>query len=251
MIDSEWKKKLVVIFEALCVATQEFCEDHDLPEIWIWQYVDINKKPSWLSETEKSQSNSAIDTDNDDGTESGIDNVNGTGIESSTENGGTESGTGNVIGTGAGFGSDNNEDTEISNTEDSFVGSESANNNDTGIIGVIDKFTLNGEPIKFKRQIFKIFQFLVEKKSRLHVWKSAQLCSDLKFENISFVEKSTKEFIVQHKHRYKNMRWIVISVDDVITLKADQYPHISVMIKWLRDLENIFLSRNNFIKIVG
>jgi len=43
-IDSEQKKKLTVIFETLCVATQEFCEERVFSETWAWQYADINKK---------------------------------------------------------------------------------------------------------------------------------------------------------------------------------------------------------------
>ncbi len=221
MTDPERKKELAAIFEALCVATQEFCEDHGLPETWAWQYADINKEPSWLSEAEEPQSNSATDTGNGGGTESGTGNANGTGngsgIEPSTGNSGTESGTGNANGTGAGSGSGNGEDTEMSNTGDPSAGTGSANNGDTGITGAMDKLTLDGEPIKSKRQVFKTFQFLVEEKSGLHVWKSAQLCGDLKPEDIPSVGKPTKEFIAEHKHRYKSMRWIAMSVDDAIT----------------------------------
>ena len=253
--DPERKKELAAIFEALCVATQEFCEDHGLPETWAWQYADINKEPSWLSEAEEPQSNSAIDTGNGDGTESGTGNANGTGngsgIEPSTGNGGTESGTGNANGADAGSGSSNGEDTEMSNTGDPSAGTGSANNGDTGITGAMDKLTLDGEPIKSKRQVFKTFQFLVEEKSGLHVWKSAQLCGDLKPEDIPSVGKPTKEFIAQHKHRYKSMRWIAMSVDDAITSGAGQYPRISVMVEWLGDLEDTLLSRSDLIKIAG
>lgn len=237
--DPERKKELAAIFEALCVATQEFCEDHGLPETWAWQYADINKEPSWLSEAEEAQSNSATDTGN------------GSGIEPSTDNSGTESGTGNANGTGAGSGSGNGEDTEMSNTGDPSAGTGSANNGDTGITGAMDKLTLDGEPIKSKRQVFKTFQFLVEEKSGLHVWKSAQLCGDLKPEDIPSVGKPTKEFIAQHKHRYKSMRWIAMSVDDAITSGAGQYPRISVMVEWLGDLEDTLLSRSDLIKIAG
>lgn len=249
--DPERKKELAAIFEALCVATQEFCEDHGLPETWAWQYADINKEPPWLSEAEEPQSNSATDTGNGGGTESGTDNANGTGIEPSTGSGGTESGTGNATGTGAGSGPGNGEDTEMSNTGDPSAGTGSANNGDTGITGAMDKLTLDGEPIKSKRQVFKTFQFLVEEKSGLHVWKSAQLCGDLKPEDIPSVGKPTKEFIAQHKHRYKSMRWIAMSVDDAITSGAGQYPRISVMVEWLGDLEDTLLSRSDLIKIAG
>jgi len=91
----------------------------------------------------------------------------------------------------------------MSNTGDPSAGTGSANNGDTGITGAMDKLTLDGEPIESKRQVFKTFQFLVEEKSGLHVWKSAQLCGDLKPEDIPSVGKPTKEFIAQHKHRYK------------------------------------------------
>lgn len=253
--DPERKKELAAIFEALCIATQEFCEDHGLPETWAWQYADINKEPSWLSEGEEPQSNSVTDAGNGGGTESGTGNAdgtgNGSGIESSTGNGGTESGTGNANGTGAGSNSGNGEDTEMSNTGDPSAGTGSADNGDTGITGAMDKLTLDGEPIKSKRQVFKTFQFLVEEKSGLHVWKSAQLCGDLKPEDIPSVGKPTKEFIAQHKHRYKSMRWIAMSVDDAITSGAGQYPRISVMVEWLGDLEDTLLSRSDLIKIAG
>jgi len=94
----------------------------------------------------------------------------------------------------------------MSNIGDPSAGTRSTNNGDTRIIGAMDKLTLDDESIKFKRQVFKTFQFLVEERLGLHVWKSTQLCGDLKFENILFVEKSTKEFIAQHKHWYKSMR---------------------------------------------
>ncbi|MCJ1280630.1 Glutamine-rich protein 2 [Puttea exsequens] len=255
--DPERKKELAAIFKALCVATQEFCEDYGLPETWAWQYADINKEPSWLSEAEEPQSNSATNTGNRGGTESGTGNADGTGndsgIEPSTGNSGTESGTGNANGpgadSGAGSSAGNGEDTEMSNTGDPSAGTGSANNGDTGIIGAMDKLTLDSEPIKSKRQVFKTFQFLVEEKSGLHVWKSAQLCGDLKPEDIPSVGKPTKEFITQHKHRYKSMRWIAMSVDDAITSGAGQYPRISVMVEWLGDLEDTLLSRSDLIKI--
>ena len=139
----------------------------------------------------------------------------------------------------------------MSNTGDPSAGTGSANNGDTGITGALDKLTLDGEPIKSKRQVFKTFQFLVEEKSGLHVWKSAQLCGDLKPEDIPSVGKPTKEFIAQHKHRYKSMRWIAMSVDDAITSGAGQYPRISVMVEWLGDLEDTLLSRSDLIKIAG
>lgn len=253
--DPERKKELAAIFEALCVATQEFCEDHGLPETLAWQYADINKEPSWLSEAEEPQSNSVTDAGNGGGTESGTSNAdgsgNGSGMESSTGNSGTESGTGNANGTSAGSNSGDGEDTEMSNTGDPSAGTKSANNGDMGITGAMDKLTLDGEPIKSKRQVFKTFQFLVEEKSGLHVWKSAQLCGDLKPEDIPSVGKPTKEFIAQHKHRYKSMRWIAMSVDDAITSGAGQYPRISVMVEWLGDLEDTLLSRSDLIKIAG
>ena len=250
---------MAAIFEALCVATQDFCEDHGLPKTWAWQYADINQEPSWLSEAEEPQSNSVTNAGNGGGTESGTGNADGTGndsgIEPSTGNSGTESGTGNANGpgadSGAGSSAGNGEDTEMSNTGDPSAGTGSANNGDTGIVGAMDKLTLDGEPIKSKRQVFKTFQFLVEEKSGLHVWKSAQLCGDLKPEDIPSVGKPTKEFITQHKHRYKSMRWIAMSVDDAITSGASQYPRISIMVEWLGDLEDTLLSRSDLIKIAS
>ena len=115
----------------------------------------------------------------------------------------------------------------------------------------LNKVTLDGEPIISKRQVFKTFQFLVEESSGLHVWKSAQLCGDLKPENILSVEKPTKEFIAQHKQRYKSMRWIAMSVDDAVTSGAGQYPRISVMVEWLGDLKNTLMSRSDLICITG
>jgi len=44
-----------------------------------------------------------------------------------------------------------------------------ANNNNTRMSEVMNKLTLNNESIKFKRKLFKNFQFLIKKKSRLHV----------------------------------------------------------------------------------
>ena len=115
----------------------------------------------------------------------------------------------------------------------------------------LNKVTLDGEPIISQRKVFKTFQFLVEESSGLHVWKSAQLCGDLKPENIPSVEKPTKEFIAQHKHRYKGMRWIAMSVDDAVTSGAGQYPRISVMVEWLGDLEDTLMSRSDLIRIAG
>ena len=115
----------------------------------------------------------------------------------------------------------------------------------------LNKVTLDGEPIISKRQVFKTFQFLVEESSGLHIWKSAQLCGDLKPEDIPSVEKPTKEFIAQHKHRYKGMRWIAMSVDDAVTSGAGQYPRISIMVEWLGDLEDTLMSRSDLIRIAG
>lgn len=88
----------------------------------------------------------------------------------------------------------------------------------------LNKVTFDGEPIISKRQVFKTFQFLIEESSGLHVWKSAQLCGDLKPENIPSVERPTKEFIAQHKHWYKGMRWIAMSVDDTVTSGLGNIP---------------------------
>ena len=111
--------------------------------------------------------------------------------------------------------------------------------------------TLDGEPIISKRQVSKTFQFLVEETSGLYVWKSAQLCDDLEPEDIPSVEKPTKEFIAQYKHRYKSMCWIAMSIDDVVTSGAGQYPRISVMVEWLGDLEDTLMTRSDLIRIAG
>ncbi len=58
---------------------------------------------------------------------------------------------------------------KMRNAEDSPADAKSVNNSDTKISEVIDKLTLNDESIIFKRKVFKNFQFLVEKKSELHV----------------------------------------------------------------------------------
>ena len=234
--DPEQKKELAAVFEALCVATQEFCDDHGLLQTWAWEYADINKEPSWLSEAEEPGSSSADNTGNSSGAgnDAGIGNGAGTG-----------SGTSNANGTG------NNEDTEMNDAADPTANAESATNGDTAISEAMDKLTLDGEPILSKRQVFKNFQFLVEEKSGLHVWKSTQLCGDLKPENIPSVKKPTKEFIAQHKHRYKGMRWIAMSVDDAITSGAGQYPRITVMVEWLGELEDTLMSRNDLIRIAG
>ena len=57
----------------------------------------------------------------------------------------------------------------MSNTGDLSAGTASTNNSDTGITRAIDRLTLDGEPIKSKRQVFKTFQFLVKEKSGLYI----------------------------------------------------------------------------------
>jgi len=94
------------------------------------------------------------------------------------------------------------EDEDLSDATDA----ETANNDDTEMSEAMDKLTLDGEPIKSKRKLFKNFQFLVEEKSGLHVWKSAEVPANLDLNTITSIEKPTKEFIAQHKHRYKSMR---------------------------------------------
>ncbi|KAL8823040.1 MAG: hypothetical protein Q9191_006240 [Dirinaria sp. TL-2023a] len=42
--DPEQKKELAAIFQTLCVATQEFCNDRGLSDTWAWQYADITKE---------------------------------------------------------------------------------------------------------------------------------------------------------------------------------------------------------------
>ena len=237
--DPEQNKELAAIFQTLCVATQEFCEDRGLPETWAWQFADINKEPAWLSEAEGSGSvlNEGNSDDSSGGNKATGDTANGSATESGNDSGDATS-SGNVAttgtGTGTGSGSEENIDTEMRDVDEA-----------------LEKLTLDGEPVISKRQVFKTFQFLIEESSGLHVWKSAQLCGDLKPENIPSVEKPTKEFIAQHKHRYKSMRWIAMSVDDAVTLGAGQYPRISVMVEWLGDLEDTLMTRSDLIRIAG
>ena len=47
------------------------------------------------------------------------------------------------------------------------------------------------------------------------------------------------------------MRWIAMSVDDVIKSSAGQYPRISVMVEWLRDLEDTLILGSNLIKVAS
>ncbi len=42
-----------------------------------------------------------------------------------------------------------------------------------------------------------------------------------------------------------------MSVDDAITSGAGQYPRISVMVEWLRDLEDTLMSRSDLIRIAN
>ena len=233
----EKKEELAAVFETHCIATQEFCEEHGFPQTWAWQYADITKEPPWLSEAEGSQSSSDTANDSDMGTE----NTGGATNEASNEFGNisvTTADAGNSAGTGpsaqSGSGSGSGFDTEMG-----------------GVTDTLDKLTLDGEPIFSKRKGFKRFQFLVEESSGLHVWKSAQLCGDLNPEDIHSVEKPSIGFIAQHKHRYKGIRWIAMSVDDAITLGAGQYPRIAVMVEWLGDLEDTLLSRSDLNCIAG
>ena len=147
-----------------------------------------------------------------------------------------ESGTGtraSTVPVADGSGSNNQEDTEIRDAVDQPGGAASANNSDTAMNEAMHKLTLDGEPIEAKRKFFKSFQSLITDKSGLHVWKSAKIHPNLDLDTITSAERPTKEFITQHKHRYKSMRWIAISVDDAITSGTGQHPRISVMVKWL------------------
>ncbi len=140
---------------------------------------------------------------------------------------------------------------EMRDAGDPPAGAGSANNSDTEISEAMDKLTLDGEPIISKRKVFKNFQFLVEEKSGLHVWKSAEVPPNLDLNTVTSIEKPTKEFIAQHKHRYKSMRWIAMSVDDAITTGAGQYPRISVMVEWVGDLKDTLMSRSDLIRVAG
>ena len=103
--DPEQKKELAAIFEALCVATQEFCEERASPEAWAWQYADINKEPAWLSEAEGSQSASVAGTGDGADTGTGIGTDPGTGTDPSTGTGtSTDPSTGTGTSTGLGLG---------------------------------------------------------------------------------------------------------------------------------------------------
>ena len=57
----------------------------------------------------------------------------------------------------------------MKNTADSIINAESTINDNTEINKIMNQLTLNDESILFKRQVFKIFQFLVEKKLESHV----------------------------------------------------------------------------------
>ena len=42
-----------------------------------------------------------------------------------------------------------------------------------------------------------------------------------------------------------------MSINDVITLKIKQYLRIIMMMKWLRELKDTFISRNDFIRLIN
>jgi hypothetical protein len=56
---------------------------------------------------------------------------------------------------------------DMKNTED--LSGDTDNNSDTDIGEYIENLTLAGKPIIFKQKMFKCYQFLVQKKSELHV----------------------------------------------------------------------------------
>ncbi|KAL9125159.1 MAG: hypothetical protein Q9217_005591 [Psora testacea] len=196
--DPEQKKELTAVFKALCIATQEFCKERGFPETWAWQYENINEEPAWLSEAEGSQSNSITGTGNgaSTGPGSGTGPVAGTGTATGNGNdAGSGSGSGSGPGSGPGSVSDNHDDTEMRDAGDPPAVAESANNSDTGIGEAMDKLTLDGEPIKAKRTFFNDFQYLVQEKSGLYMWKLAGVPPNLERKTIKTSEKLTKEFI--------------------------------------------------------
>jgi len=156
-------------------------------------------------------------------------------------------------GSGSGSGSDSDykyhNDAEMKNAEHSSDGAEFANNDDTEISEDMNNLTLANKLIIFKQKMFTSFQFLVQKKTELHVWKSAKVPVYVDLNTIKSAEKSTKEFIAQHKHRYKSMCWIVMLINNTITVGAGQYPHISVMVEWIENLEDTLMTQSDLIRV--
>ena len=234
----EKKNELAAIFQALCVATQEFCDDRGLPKAWAWPDADVDKEPAWLSEAEEVYSNLNDSTGDDlsNSTETAREAVDSSSTEPGNDPGpvmgsGTDAGSGDGDGDSDGDG----DDTEMEDVNEA-----------------LEKLTLDGEPVISKRPFFdKGFQYLVEESSGLHVWKLAELCGDLEPEDIPSVEKKTKQFVDQHKRKYKSMRWIAMSVDNAVILGAGRYPSISIMAEWQGNLEDTLLSRSDLIRIAG
>ena len=266
--DPRRKQELAANFETLCVATLEFCEEHSFPSTWAWKFTNINQEPSWdFSPVNGSGSNA------EPGTAAGSGSGAGSNLgPSSAAAAGSASGSGAVPGVTAGSdleagpgGDESGAGSGLDAVPGAAAGSNSGVGDDIEMGGAagpdtdggaaisesIEKLTLDGEPIISKRQMFKNFQFLVEERSGLRVWKSAQLCADLKPENIHSVKELTKDFITQHKNRYKGICWIAMALNGAVTLGARRYPRISVMVEWLGDLEDTLMSRSDLIRIAG
>ncbi len=163
------------MFETVCTATQEFCAEHYFFDMWAWSNTDITYELKWLSDVDKNQSSSSAKTDNGASTESDTD--------AETE-----------------IGSDSDSDLEYHNdikikNADLPYGAGFSNNDNIEIIEDMKNLTLTDESIIFKQKMFKSFQFLVWKKTELHVWKSAKVSIFVDLNTIKSAEKSIKEFI--------------------------------------------------------
>lgn len=155
-INFEQKKKLIVIFQVLCVATQKFCNDRDLFETWAWQYVDINKKFAWLSKIEKLEFNFVDNIDNNFNVDIKFDINNDVVIKFNIDNDVVvELDINNDVVVEFSIGNvndfDNDEDTNMNDATNSIVNAKFAINDDITINKIMNKLTLNDESILFKR----------------------------------------------------------------------------------------------------
>jgi len=110
----------------------------------------------WVSEVDKNQSSSSAEISNGASTESDTD------VETET-------------GSGSGSGSDSDSDYKYHDNAKMKIAEHSpddagfANNDDTEISEDMNNLTLVSELIIFKQKMFTSFQFLVQKKTELHV----------------------------------------------------------------------------------
>jgi len=108
----------------------------------------------WVSEVDKNQSSSSAEINNGASTESDTD---------------AETETGSGSGSDSDFDYKYHDDAEMKNAEHSPDGAGFANNDDTEISEDMNNLTLISELIIFKQKMFTSFQFLVQKKTELHV----------------------------------------------------------------------------------